>query len=440
MLELDPALGQVETISSLTATTVVCASLAYGTVGSEKFTEKYMLRPSAALSGGSAVDRLRFSSNFAASTGTLTHAGANYTDTTATSESVEIHEYEPRLLEQAIQDALAQTLRIDYSTLQRRSDGRYTLADLSWITSSQGVQIGRSNSNVLTGNRQFDSWGTVSSAGVLQPDRWTLAGSGGTFARSTTSRRRFSLSVTRSGTTTTVEQTVQAVTGSPNDTSLRGQVVTGVIVAQTTVASQTRVRVTSEKADGTVLSTTNSSYHTGGGSWEELTAAHTVDTAADIVRISIRNEADGAQLLDEAYLTDGSVDESERRDNYNVEWMTGEWTQTPLMWRGPVDLTGQIVVKSRRPYPTFDATRMRSGLADSDSQDAPLDLIAYRALARFYEDQAFGQNGNAMLEMKAAKYSKQADIMGAAHIADPTGNKGATILSGHARGWAAGVA
>ena len=438
-LSLDPSLGQVETITGLATTSVTAASLAYGTVGARKFSEKWLLRPTAALNGsGVAVDRLRFSSDYVSSTGAISHAGTNYADTTVTDEVVEIHEHEPWTLEQAIQDALAQTLRVDRTVLQPRTDGRYFFNAFSWITAPQGVRVGKSASNVLTGNRHFDQWGTVSTAGVLQPDRWALAGTSATFARSSTSRSRYALSVTRSGTTTTVEQTVQAVTGSTNDTGLRGQVVTGFVIAQTTVASQTRVRVTSEKADGTVLSTTNSSYHSAGGSWEELTAEHTVDSAADVVRVSIRNEADGAQVLDDAGLLEGTMNDSERRDNFPVSWLEVDWSQNPLMFLTSTGITGQIVIQSRRPYPTFDATRVRSGLADADSQDAPLDLIAYRALAKFYQREADGLNGNASLARQAAKYAKTADIMGAAHLAEPQGDEtGAQMLSGKARGYAA---
>lgn len=440
MLSLDDSLGQVETVTGLATGSVTAASLAYGTVGARKFSEKYILRPSAALSGGVAVDRLRFSSNYTSSSGAIAHAGTNYADTTITDEAVEIHEHEPWRLEQAIQDALAQTLRIDRSHLQPRTDGRYYLNNFSWVNAAQGVKVGRSDSRVLTGNRHFDQWGTVSTAGVLQPDRWTMSGSGATFARSTTSRSRYSLSATRSGTTTTVEQTVQAVTGSSSDSTLRGKVVTGFVIAQTTVASQTRVRVTSEKADGTVLSTTNSSFHTGGGSWEELTAEHTVDASADVVRISVRNEADGAQLLDDGGLLEGTMNDSERRDNFPVSWLEVDWSQNPLMFLTDTGITGQIVIQSRRPYPTFDATRVRSGLADADSQDAPLDLIAYRALAKFYQRQADGLGGNASLARRAEKYAGQADVMGAAHLAEPQGNeRGAVTLSGKARGYAAGV-
>ena len=81
-LSLDPSLGQVETITGLATTSVTCASLAYGTVGARKFSERWLLRPTAALSGGGvAVDRLRFSSDYVSSTGAISHAGTNYADT-----------------------------------------------------------------------------------------------------------------------------------------------------------------------------------------------------------------------------------------------------------------------------------------------------------------------------------------------------------------------
>ena len=79
------ALGRTESIASLTTTTAVVNALATGVIDSEKFVRKWMLRAEAA----SAADRVRIVKTFASASGTFTHEGTNYADTTATSEKLD---------------------------------------------------------------------------------------------------------------------------------------------------------------------------------------------------------------------------------------------------------------------------------------------------------------------------------------------------------------
>ena len=433
MLQQEPELGRFDNIKTLTTTTVVVASLATGTVTSGKYAEKWMLRAEAALVGGVPVDRIRMCSAFASTTGTLTHAGTNYADTTATNEIVEIHEYEPYLLENSVQQALATTRYVDTSVMQGRADGRYTFGNLPWVTRpSEIVKIGLRHSPVLTANRKFDQWGTMDTSGVLYPDFWTIAGTGATIARSSTSRSgAYSLSLTRASNDVTADQTVQAVTSGYSSSSLQGQTFTGVLVCRSTNAASVRVRVTSEKADGTVISTTNSSYHTGGGAWEELTAQHTVDSAADVIRVSARVEVDETALLDDCYGMNGEIGDGVRRDAFETDWLEGRWEQNPTAWIGPQTWSEQIVVKSRRPFPEFDATRLAAGTADSDVTDCELTLLTTRALAIFYEQ---------VDAEKAAQFARKADDLGASYLADvDPGQPGAKTFSGFAYGTIATV-
>ena len=435
MLALDPTLGRVETISAVAATSITVPTLAVGTVGARKQAEKWLLRNVAT----AAIRNPRLTSNYVSSTGVLSQAGVTYSDTSTTTGTVEIHEHEPRLLEQPIQDALETLRRIDRCEMQARLDGFYTFENYAWIAQPQDiVRIGRSESPILTGNAKMEQWGTVSTGGVLQPDRWTLAGASATFARSTTSRGRYSLSVQRAGTNATVAQTVKAITSQSTQQSLRGQVVTGVAVAQATTASQVRVRVTSESVSGTVLTTSNSGYHTGGGSWEELSIAHTVDAAADIVRVQAINEVDGTVLLDELYLMVGAVNEGVRLGRFTVNWdKFPKWDQNPLTWKGAQAVGGAIAFDSRRPYPTFDATRVKAGTADDDTSDAPLDLVAYKALALFYERLALGHASSAALLAKANRYSQMAEDLALGHLADPQDTApGESLITGRERGYA----
>ena len=423
-LSQEPMLGRTFDIASLAAQTVTVTALATGSVNARVYTEKWLLRPDADLSGGVAVDRTRISSNYVSSTGVITHAGAAYTDTTATGEVVEIHEFDPYRLETAIQEALGSTLRVDESVLQGRADGRYTFQDLTWIHEPSDIAlIGMRGEPVITGNRKFAQWGTVSSAGALQPDRWTLAGPGATFARSTTSRNGpWSLKVTRSGTDATVAQAAQVITSNSTDTTLRGQTATGVLVGMTTDANSLRVRITSELVDGTVISTSNSSYHTGGGGWEELSVEHDIADTADIVRVQSITEADGDTYQDDLYLTTEMLSDGQRYDRYETDWWRGykNYYQNPITLLSPDSgrlMNAQLVVRSLREYPKFDAARVLNGLADDDETDCPTDLLKYRALSKFFTALARDKEGNANLLAKANDYGQQADDIASNHIA-----------------------
>ena len=438
-------LGRVFPIASIAAQTVTVTQLATGTTGAMIYSEKYLLRPDAALSGGGvAVDRLRISSNYASTSGVITQAGAAYTDTTATDEDVEIHEFDPYRIETAIQEALASTVRVDESLLQARADGRYTFGLLPWIIQPADIALlGFRGSPVITGNRYFSGWGTVSTAGVLQPDRWTLAGSGATFARSTTSRTGlYSLKTTRAGTDVTVHQAVQAVTSNASDNTLRGRTMTGVAVCMTTDASSALVRITSEKVDGTVLSTSDSDYHTGSGRWEELSIEHTIHAQADLIRVTALQDVDGDVYWDDLYETLDELGDGQRIDRYPTVWWRGykDFSQNPTTFYAPdggVQNTGELVVRSLRKYPTFDAARVAAGLADDDSTDCPTELLKYRALSRFFFALARDQEGNANLQAKATQYGQMADDLAKSHIADLTVTQpGAQMYSGSQYGTA----
>ena len=442
MFELDRSLGRAVPIASLTTTTAVVTSLATGSVQSGRYKDKFMLRPDAALSGGVAVDRVRLCSNFASSTGTLTHAGTNYADTTATNETLEIHEYEPYLIDTAISAALGRTRFVDESEMQSRSDGMYFYDEFSWIKQpSELIALGKRAMPVLTGNRHFYRWGIVDSSGVLQPDTWTIANNAHTTPRTTTTYRGpYALDVrTVGGVVCTVGQTISALYLGDNIYSLRGQTVVGFTVTQTSVASQMRVRITSERVDGTVLSTTNSSYHTGSGSWEELTASHTVDDAAEVIRVSVRCEINGDARISEGGIVYQELSDAVRIDNAPTHWYWNQSKalQNPIAWAdGPRQVNTQIIVRSQRPYPEFNATRLANGLADADETDCPLDLAAYSALAEFYESMARVNGGNLTMRQNALDFAGSRDTLQAQHLAlnDDNPQPGMRIYSGEQYG------
>jgi len=384
MLELERSLGRVENIASLTTTTAVITALATGTVSSGKYGGKWMKRPQAA----SAADRVRLSTEagFSSTTGTLTHAGANYADTTATNETLQLLEHEPYLFDLAVQRSLQATRKLDrfiYPT--RNAVERYWMHECPWVTEPSDLwRVYRTSNPVLSRNRHLDKWNAYSSTGVLTPDNFTLSGTSATMARSTTGVRtgQYSVAVTRSGTDWVLEQTIGLLETEVSADSLRGQTVTAVLVGQSGNASDLEVEVT----DG--VDTSTSTAHTGGSTVEELSKEHTVNAAATTLTLRARGNVDGVTYVNQLYLVLGSLTDDVRRDQSRIVWEaqpSWEQSSTLQMHLPAAGLGGQYVVESWRPYPQLDAARVLAGSADADVIDAPVELVARVALGFLYE-------------------------------------------------------
>lgn len=381
------SIGRVEDIASLTTTTVVVNALATGTVNPEKFIRKWLLRAE-----GAAADRVRMSSNFSSSTGTLTHAGANYSDTTATNEKIEIHEHEPYIVDQAINVELGRLMRIDREIIPATAGHWYYLDDLDWIHEPGDVQkVAWSAYNGLCRNADLQKYNTISSTGAMQPDAWTLAGSGATMARSTTQTYRapYSLAITRAGTDCTVSQKVGLlVTGVDGDELANSKTVTAFARVWASAASTVRVQLYDEVNASIIAS---SSYHSGGSDWEELATAETaLSTSIDGLTVQVSVETnDGTVYVARLDAVRGGLTDAVRRGNFE------EYEVDPRPYfdqgSGPLRMyldgrsNGQYVVYSYRPYPEFNADRMLAGTADADETDAPIVTIATGAIARLFE-------------------------------------------------------
>lgn len=385
----------METPSSITGTTLVFSSLATGTVTSGKYGAKWILRPDAASQPTNRV-RLSTETGFASATGTITHAGAAYTDTTAGTESVELCEYEPYLLDDAIQQTIQSINRNDRTEIPTRQGAtRYWLWDLPWIDAPKDiVSVALRHSPVLSRNRHFEKWMTPTTAGVLQPDSWTV--SGGTVTRSTTrlinAQYEALLTVTGGSGEVTLEQTVGLLETGILGTSgsLRGQQVTATaIVFSNNGPNTTRIWVTSDNYS----TVTYSPYHAGTGTWQELTTGTvTLPSTATNVIIGIDSTGSDGETCEVAdfYLTFGAMNDSVRRDDYPEADITSqvryEQGGTSLAMIAPTYAYGsQIIVYSQRPYSGFDQTRLTGGTADADVQDAPLTIVALGALWRLYD-------------------------------------------------------
>lgn len=383
-------LGQSETITGLAAQTVTVGQLATGGGSAQSYALQWLLRADNA--AAASADRVRRCTDFATATGVFTHAGAAYTDTTITGETLEVWKMHPRSADLAIrltQSRIKRLHRYVYPTIARES--RYYLHPMSWVAENSDIErVAYCSSPVLNRNRHFEHWNTVSTGGVLQPDDWTLAGTSATMARSSTVVRRgqYSVAITRSGTDATLSQTVGLLETGVSGDSLRSVSVTGVAVVKASVASQVRVQILTAAA--TVLA--SSSYHTGGGLWEELsTTATTVTATADTLIVRVSVESDNAVCnVDESYIVaEQGLNDDVRRDTYdesnltNDQYFFDQSTKSiilPAQGRG-----GQYVFYTRRPYPQFDEARVRAGSADADVTDAPMELTAVGAIARMFK-------------------------------------------------------
>jgi len=416
MYLLDPSLGRSESVASLTVTTCVVSALASG--GSDqRFVNQWIIRSDST----NTADRRRICTTFAPATGTLTHAGTNYADTTATDEIVELSRFEPIFLDKAIQQTLFKLLRRDTINVPLRSGKRnyYLGNDLTWLRDPNDIlELRYSASPILNRNDEFNRHNTVTTGGVLQPDDWTLAGASGTMARSTTQvdpavatyNAAYSLAMTRSGTNLTLTQTVGLLETGVSGDSLRGQAVCGLLRCWSAVASQVRLRCTDDGGS----TYTSSDYHTGGSGWEELTFTKTLSATATNLQVVIA--IDGSNTV--CYLSrcrlarTSSVDDSLRRAAYQETTIPREnyrYEQGPGMLSllgQNLPGTGTLLIDSKRPYPQFDATRLTGDNADADASDAPVDIVATGALAELYRGQSMeGEHSETDRKEYASRYA-----------------------------------
>lgn len=423
MIERGPAdLGRVESVASLTTTTVVVTKLAVGSYDSQYLEGYWMLRPDTA----TAADRRRVVDSFAVATGTLTHTGTNYGDTTATSELVELWKYDPEMVDMSVQTALMRLRRSYELTLPAIHGARMQFLNRLPITKPADVmRIEASNSRVLTNNRFFDEYWTVNSSGVLQPDFWTIAGTSATMARSTTQtyRSKYALAITRAGTDCTVTQDIGLLTNGVSGEDLKGQTVAALLACWSTEASQIRVGIN----DG--VTTTYSSYHTGGDAWEVLEVSKTLASTATKCELTISVETSNTVCYaGECFLSWEQIQDSDRRlDETRWTFWDRDYKQTtslPVML-SPRSLGETWKVTVSRSYPLFDKDRISLGTADDDETDAPIETVAYGALGALYERLAGTTNENTSQE-KAIAEEKLAsfNVMAAQLLALPDIDRG----------------
>lgn len=389
---MDDEIGRSVAITSLSATTIVSNNLLVGGLGSQKFAQKYAWRPLTAQS----ADRQRYIDSYTSSTGTLTHSGTNYADTTATSEYALISRYEADFLCQAVHQAIRLLRRLDWTHVACiQGATRYWIGDLDWIKDPDDiVEIRWVPAPIVSRNRYFEKTNGVDTSGLPTFDWWTLSGASATASKSTTQNRRTTNSVklTRAGADAALTQTIPLLHTGVSNEGLLGEDLTFAVWAWASAAS----RVTATIADGTQTVTAT---HTGSSLWEELAPTLTVSNSATALTVACNVvTGDTSGYFDEAYVTYGTTtNDAVRKDNYQWEkvlradqnggygWDFNDQSSTLSFNTPGLGSRGQFIICSKRPYPGFDATRLAAGTADQDTSDAPVEAVVAGTIWRLFE-------------------------------------------------------
>lgn len=437
MLKIGPAdMGALYPLTAAAAQSVTSSSAALGGYTNQKWKDYYLLRRDAVTPP---TDRVRRVTSYVSSTGQWVHEGAAYSDTTFTGESVELWRYDPLLhVDPSINEAIRDILRLEMVELPSLNTQRHTLHAFDWMTSVPSIErIEASNSRQLSRNRFFEHYNSRAS-GILQPDFWTLAGAGATMARSTTQLRRgkYTLAITRAGTDATLTQTIGLLETGVSADSLRGETETAVLVGWSTEASQLRIGIN----DG--VTTTYSSYHTGGDTFEELTVEKTLSASATKCDLIVSVETSNSIVyLDEAYQVYQTVTDSDRRASPGTTRIYPIGYEQGVSF--PITLPGQGRGHSfhfylRRPYCEFTASRIAGGTADADIADAPLTIVATGALAKMFARLAHVSQAHdeaQALHEHARVYRRSFERMAKQHLVQSGASHGAMPTFG--RTWAA---
>lgn len=166
-----------------------------------------------------------------------------------------------------------------------------TLKTQATLVTAAQVQSALGGRNVAV-NGDLDDW---SAGGAAAPDSFTLAGAGATIARTGVAMADtfhfgtgsgFAAKVTRAGTDWTLTQDVIAAASFANYVNVKGQKVSAAVKGKTAIGSLLRLVID----DG--VSTTASSYHTGGGAEEHLSVTHTISNSA--TKVSVYAEGTGS--------------------------------------------------------------------------------------------------------------------------------------------------
>ena len=170
------------------------------------------------------------------------------------------------------------------------------------------VDVKISDSNLLQWS-DFEDWESGTSSA---PTNHTLSGASATVAREGTiiKKSTYSAKVTRVGADASLYFDL------PEFADYDGKRMTFSCWVYATVASRARIAI----SDG--VGSTNSSYHTGGSTWERLTVTHNVSASNTRVRVEMHvNTGDTAAYFDGGLLVEGNNDIYVFTDNVDIsDW------------------------------------------------------------------------------------------------------------------------
>ena len=430
LLPGDDAIGEYAAVTALATGSVTAGTLAFGGNSEAKYAQRWIWRPDTETD----ADRIRLCDSWTPSSGLFAHSGANYADTTITGENVYLLKDDPRIIRRAINEIVQRLQRrYEVEVIGIQGVDRFWVGDLSWLKEpSDIIALYENNSPVLTRNRYLRDYNTINTSGDHEPDFWTVANGAAGTGRSTTQtwrNNKYSFALVRSTTDATVTQTIPLLESGVTGDTLRGEAISAAIVGWCATASSLEVEILE---DGAVVA--SSSYHTGGSSWEELTATWTVSAAAKSLSVRANMDADATAYIGELYAVRGSIDDNVRRDYYprgQVGKHLYEWEQggtlglkAPHKGKG-----GQYILATKRGYPAFDNTRLISGAADTDETDAPEVAVACGAIWKLFEARAAGDTKSADW-VRAADWRMRFEKEASQHLYIPTQSQGGFNMLG----------
>lgn len=384
-------LWREDAITSLTTTTIVSNSLLFGGISNDRYAGQWAWRPDTTTT----ADKTRYITAFASATGTLTHAGTNYSDTTATGENVIISRVEPYIVRQAIDSAVRRLKTVDRTEFPFVSgQGWYSLGEATWIRQpSDIVRICYDHSPQITRNRYLQKRNSVNTSGGFVPDWWTVTSNGNSSPFTATHYRGLK-----------TYYALQRTGGvDPDLTQTVSMLMSGVGTDPPVGESITAVAVVGPGNDAVVLTGTGFSDATSSGTSLQTLSTTVTNGISALDRewaITVQGQTNNTtHEIYEAYMFIGdTLTDAVRRDNYpEYELDRGDWDfdqNGVLTIRMPQIGRGRFIVYSKRAYPGFDNTRLISGAADADSSDAPLDAVCAGALSRIYFGLEGGQSPN----------------------------------------------
>ncbi len=378
---LGEQIGRYVPATSLTTTTAVSTSLAFGGNSEQRYAQWWLWRPDTA----TAADRDRNVDSFAPATGTLTHSGTNYGDTTATSETLILTppQFDPFKFRTACDRAIRQIREYDETEIPCEGQSWHWIHELDGLEDSASVRdVYWKPKPVLTRNEFFQKRHSVNTSGIFVPDYWTVSNNADTTPFEATDYRnqKWMYSITRSTANVTVVQTASTLRNGVDGDAPAGETITAYLIADPNAADDIQLAL----ADGTTTSTTTGS----GATQQEYTCSLTLADAADTLTLTITAQTnDATHKLYRAGICVGDLTDSIRRDDFPRYRLSGyDFEQSgPLKIRNPYTGRGQLIIGSERPFPGFDATRLASGAADTDESDAPLIPVATGIIAILME-------------------------------------------------------